>query len=300
MAVRAQGSSFPFLSDHDLELLFTDMSINLSAQERTDIIMRARNETDGIVIIFECMLSLAQKLFGCESESKADALLQKLNKMYLSPMSQQCNWLLYRDRGKVWLPQKSLLIDHNLALLREMYNLFLDEGKYTFQSALQMFEKSQLVVEFSDKKFEHIFQKSILTEKISQLPQQDRYLVFVEFISFVVRVIAEAYSSPASDKYHESEIRKLFFGFNEIGTLFGLTFTKPKKLDEGIAKQIKIETLEHQDDSDIEDLVKPSSRTGSKHQTTLTLGSEGSKEDKSRVEVNVSTIEQETTPENLK
>ena len=72
-------------------------------------------------------------------------------------------------------------------------------------------------------------------------------------------MIAEAYSSPASEKYHESDIRKLFLGLNEIGSLFGLTFTKPKKLDEGEAKQIKIETIEHDEDSEVEDPARPSS-----------------------------------------
>ena len=90
--------------------------------------------------------------------------------MYLGPLRLQCNWLLYRDQGKVWIPQKTLIIDHNLALLREMFNLFLDEGRYTHKSALGMFDGCPLVSEFSEEKMSHIFQKSILTDSISQLP----------------------------------------------------------------------------------------------------------------------------------
>ena len=80
--------------------------------------------------------------------------------------------------------------------------------------------------------------------------------MFVEFISFLVRMIAETYSSPASDKYHESDVRKLFLGLNEIGSMYGLSFTKPKNLDEGVAKQIKIETIKYADDSDFDESLK--------------------------------------------
>ena len=80
--------------------------------------------------------------------------------------------------------------------------------------------------------------------------------MFVEFISFLLRMIAQAYSSPASDKYHESDVRKLFLGLNEIGSMYGLSFTKPKNLDEGVAKQIKIETIKHDDDSDFDESLK--------------------------------------------
>ena len=114
-------------------------------------------------------------------------------------------------------------------------------------------------------------------------------------------MIAETYSSPASDKYHESDVRKLFLGLNEIGSMYGLSFTKPKNLDEGVAKQIKIETIKHADDSDFDESLKQGTtiQTPSKQQTTLSISNEGAKEERNQVEVNVTTvtIENDKTPE---
>ena len=46
-----------------MEQLFSDLSLNLSAQDRKSVIEQAKKETDGIIMIFECMLLLADKLF---------------------------------------------------------------------------------------------------------------------------------------------------------------------------------------------------------------------------------------------
>ena len=116
-------------------------------------------------------------------------------------------------------------------------------------------------------------------------------------------MIAEAYSSPASEKYHESDVRKLFLGLSEIGGMFGLTITKPKKLDEGVAKQIKIDTIKHDTESEVEETIQSNAQEAlSKNQPSINTSIEDSKEDKNnaKVEVNVSTIDNETTPEKLK
>ena len=46
-----------------MERLFSDLSLNLSTQDRKAVIEQAKKETDGIIMIFECMLFLADKLF---------------------------------------------------------------------------------------------------------------------------------------------------------------------------------------------------------------------------------------------
>ena len=43
--------------------LFSDLNLNLSTQDRKAVIEQAKKETDGIIMIFECMLFLADKLF---------------------------------------------------------------------------------------------------------------------------------------------------------------------------------------------------------------------------------------------
>ena len=82
--------------------------------------------------------------------------------------------------------------------------------------------------------------KSILNESVIQLPEEERHLTFVEFMGFIVRLITEAYSSPASDKYHETDVRKLMIGLNELGKMYGLSFAGPRGLDEGVQKEVKI------------------------------------------------------------
>ena len=65
------------------------------------------------------MLALATKLFQRENKPyKPNEFLKKLMKLYLSPLQQQCNWLMYRDQTKIWLPQKSLIVEDNLNELR--------------------------------------------------------------------------------------------------------------------------------------------------------------------------------------
>ena len=94
--------------------------------------------------------------------------------------------------------------------------MFLVDGKFTFESTELMLDKSSIAEEMISSTIQSIFVKSILTEKVVQLPEDLRFLTFVEFISFVVRLIHEAYSSPACEKYHETDIRKLMFGLNEL------------------------------------------------------------------------------------
>ena len=96
---------------------------------------------------------------------------------------------MYRDQGKVWIPQKSLIIEHNLAQLRKLYNGFLVEGEFKFESAERMLERNTISEEMVRSTIQSMFIKSILTPKIVQLPESERFLTFVEFISFVVRIV---------------------------------------------------------------------------------------------------------------
>ena len=86
-SIRAQNSSFPYLSVDDFFRLMHDMGLKLKKNEITDIINIAKQEEDGIVMIFESMLALADKIFQREENPyKPNELLKKLIKMYLRPL----------------------------------------------------------------------------------------------------------------------------------------------------------------------------------------------------------------------
>ena len=114
-SVRANNSSFPYMSETDFRRLIKDMGLNLKETDIKELIETGRQEEEGVAMMFELMLKLANKLFQrVDKPCKPDELLQKLIKFYLHPMQQQYNWMLYRDNVKVWLPQKSLIIENNL------------------------------------------------------------------------------------------------------------------------------------------------------------------------------------------
>ena len=104
-SIRARNSSFPYMSKDDFCRLVSDMGLKLKATEIAELLSEARKEEDGAVMIFESMLALADKMFQREENPyKPNELLKKLMRTYLRPLQLQCNWLMYRDQGKVWIP----------------------------------------------------------------------------------------------------------------------------------------------------------------------------------------------------
>ena len=63
------------------------MGIKLKNNEIDEVINIARQEEDGIIMVFESMLALAEKRFQREENPyKPNDLLKKLIKMYLRPL----------------------------------------------------------------------------------------------------------------------------------------------------------------------------------------------------------------------
>ena len=104
-SIRARNSSFPYMSKDDFCRLVSDMGLKLKETEVDELLSEARKEEDGAVMIFESMLALAERMFQREENPyKPNELLKKLMRTYLRPLQLQCNWLMYRDQGKVWIP----------------------------------------------------------------------------------------------------------------------------------------------------------------------------------------------------
>ena len=118
-------------------------------------------------MIFETMLDLSILIFQREDKPyKPNELLKKLYKLYLRPLQMQCNWQIYRDQGKVWIPQKSLIVDYNLETYRSLFNSFLVDGKFRYKSAEKMLLKTSFTEEMITAKIQQTFLKSILSEKV--------------------------------------------------------------------------------------------------------------------------------------